>query len=100
MAFLINPFDTSLNLSNKEGRKLFKAGTKGLSYDLKLTREKEKFNNFRKLIREKIQRVRLMEALDILTKWEAGADPKNLIKVVNIFKGTRDTKEVAKAHVD
>eukprot|EP00957_Ditylum_brightwellii_P188972 14385588-Ditylum_brightwellii.AAC.1 len=54
MAFLLNPFDAALNLSNKEDRKLFKAGTKGLSNNLKLTGKKEKFNGFRKLIGERI----------------------------------------------
>eukprot|EP00957_Ditylum_brightwellii_P143006 10896328-Ditylum_brightwellii.AAC.1 len=93
MAFLLNPFDATLDLSDKEDRKLFKAGTKGLSNSIKLTGEKEKFNNFRKLIGERIRKVRLMEALDVLTKWEAGADPKNPTKVVNIFEATRDTKE-------
>eukprot|EP00957_Ditylum_brightwellii_P161774 12317161-Ditylum_brightwellii.AAC.1 len=41
-----------------------------------------------------------MEDLDVLTKWEAGAEPKNPIKVVNIFKETRNTKDVVKANVD
>eukprot|EP00957_Ditylum_brightwellii_P200052 15250627-Ditylum_brightwellii.AAC.1 len=41
-----------------------------------------------------------MEALDILTKWEAGANPKNPTKVVNIFEATRDTKGVVEAYVD
>eukprot|EP00957_Ditylum_brightwellii_P105320 8029200-Ditylum_brightwellii.AAC.1 len=80
MAFLLKPSDAALDLSNKEDRMLFKDGTKGLSKDPKLTGEKEKFNDFRKLIRERIEKVRLMEALDVLTEWEAGADPKNPIK--------------------
>eukprot|EP00957_Ditylum_brightwellii_P095788 7298113-Ditylum_brightwellii.AAC.1 len=41
-----------------------------------------------------------MEALHISTKWAGGVDPKNPIKVVNIFKKTRDTKEIVKAHID
>eukprot|EP00957_Ditylum_brightwellii_P030456 2306416-Ditylum_brightwellii.AAC.1 len=64
MAFLLNPLDATLDLSDKENRKLFKAGTKGLSDDLKLTGEEEKFNGFRKLIGERIRKVRLMEALN------------------------------------
>eukprot|EP00957_Ditylum_brightwellii_P176804 13467505-Ditylum_brightwellii.AAC.1 len=41
-----------------------------------------------------------MEALNVLTKWETGADPKNPTKVMNIFEASRDTREVVKAHVD
>eukprot|EP00957_Ditylum_brightwellii_P026319 1990564-Ditylum_brightwellii.AAC.1 len=100
MALLLDPFNTTLDLSGKEDRKLFKADTKGPSDDLKITGEKEKFNDFRNRIRERIRKVRLMEALDILTKWESKADPKNPTKVINIFKATRDTKEVVEAHVD
>eukprot|EP00957_Ditylum_brightwellii_P035900 2720718-Ditylum_brightwellii.AAC.1 len=100
MTFLLNPFDAALNLSNKEDRKLFEAGTKELSDDLKLTGNKEKFNNFRKLISKRTQKVRLMEALDALTKREAGADPNNLIKIINIFNETGITKGQVEAHVD
>ena len=53
MAFLLNPFDATLDLFNKEDRKLSKARTKGLSNDFKLMGEKEKLNNIRKLIGEK-----------------------------------------------
>eukprot|EP00957_Ditylum_brightwellii_P163807 12470913-Ditylum_brightwellii.AAC.1 len=41
-----------------------------------------------------------MEALNISTNWEAGADPKNPTKVVNIFEVAGDTKEALEAHVD
>eukprot|EP00957_Ditylum_brightwellii_P175138 13334331-Ditylum_brightwellii.AAC.1 len=41
-----------------------------------------------------------METLDVLTKWAAMADPKNSIKVVNIFEENGNTKEVVGAHVD
>eukprot|EP00957_Ditylum_brightwellii_P148242 11287310-Ditylum_brightwellii.AAC.1 len=41
-----------------------------------------------------------MEGLDILTKWEAGADPKNPIKVVNIFDKTGITKGQVETHFD
>eukprot|EP00957_Ditylum_brightwellii_P188973 14385588-Ditylum_brightwellii.AAC.2 len=41
-----------------------------------------------------------MEALDILTEWEAGADPKKSIKVMNIFDKTSITKEQVETHVN
>eukprot|EP00957_Ditylum_brightwellii_P169849 12927845-Ditylum_brightwellii.AAC.1 len=41
-----------------------------------------------------------MEALDILTELEARADPKNSIKVVNIFDKTEMTKEEVEIYVD
>ena len=41
-----------------------------------------------------------MKALNVSTKWEAGADPKNPTKVMNIFKETGDTIEVAEDHAD
>eukprot|EP00957_Ditylum_brightwellii_P038445 2906116-Ditylum_brightwellii.AAC.1 len=82
-----------MNLSNKEDKKLFDAGTKGLSDDLNLTDKKERFNNFRNLVDKRIQKVRLIEALNVSTKWEVGVDTKNPMKVVNDFDKTGITKE-------
>ena len=36
MPFILNPYNTALDLTTKEGRKPFESGTKGLSDDLKL----------------------------------------------------------------
>ena len=36
MSFILNPFDTKLDLTNKEDRNIFESGTKGLPSKLKL----------------------------------------------------------------
>ena len=40
-SIIINPFDAQIDLTTKEGRKLFDEGTKGLQDELKLTGDKE-----------------------------------------------------------
>eukprot|EP00957_Ditylum_brightwellii_P167629 12760748-Ditylum_brightwellii.AAC.1 len=61
----INLYDAAFDLSDKKDRKLFEAVTKGLSEDLKLTREKE-------------------------SAWEDSkvVSPKNPIEIKNIFNKT------------
>ena len=67
MLFILNPFDTNLDLTNKEDRKLFESGTKGLPSELKLSGDKERFKNFRKLIGDRVRNVRLMEVFEVVT---------------------------------
>ena len=50
MLFILNLFDTKLDLANKEDRNIFESGTKGLPNGFQLVGDKEIFNDFRKII--------------------------------------------------
>ena len=94
MPFILNPYDNPLDLSNKEGRRLYEEATKGLDDTLKLKGSKDEFNDFRKLIGERIRSVRLAEAFQIVIEWETGATPRNAKKVQNIFDHTEIKAEL------
>ena len=57
MAFILNPYDAILDLSNKEDRKMFEIGTKGLDEKQRFNGRKEAFNDFSKLIGHKMKEV-------------------------------------------
>eukprot|EP00957_Ditylum_brightwellii_P037466 2833797-Ditylum_brightwellii.AAC.1 len=65
MAFILNPYDAILDLSNKEDRKMFKLGMKGLEEKQRFNGRKEAFNDFSKLIGHKMKEVRVLEALEV-----------------------------------
>ena len=50
MAFLLNLYDATLDLSDKEDRKLYESGYKGLHKDQRFNGSKEKFREFAKLL--------------------------------------------------
>ena len=50
MAFLLNPYDAELDLSNKEDRKLFTEGCKGVKEKDIFDGKKQNYSTFVKLI--------------------------------------------------
>ena len=50
MAFTLNPYDATLDLSDKDDRKLFEVGTRGLQGESCFRGDVTKFPKFRKLI--------------------------------------------------
>eukprot|EP00957_Ditylum_brightwellii_P063275 4802058-Ditylum_brightwellii.AAC.1 len=85
MAFILNPYGATLDLSDKEDRKMFEIGTKDLEESQQFNRKKETFNNFAKLICHKMKEIQVLEALDVAIEWDDPA-PINATKVTNIFK--------------
>eukprot|EP00957_Ditylum_brightwellii_P203939 15336852-Ditylum_brightwellii.AAC.1 len=77
MSFILNPYDNALDLSDKEDRKLFENGAKGL------------------------ESVRLTKVLEIATDWGAWAVvPRPPQTTGNIFDKKEVTKDALNTHVD
>ena len=67
--FLTNPYDVPLDLSDKDDRKLFVEGYKGLREKDMFTGSKPEYGNWVKLIETDFESTRIMEALEISTTW-------------------------------
>ena len=70
MAFTLNPYEKTLNLRDKDDRKLFESGRQGLDSENKYDGSPGKFSNFRKLIRKLFENVCSMDAFEIATHWD------------------------------
>ena len=71
MVFFINPYDADLNLADKDDRKLFKDGCRGLKDEDLFDGKKENYTNFTKHMENEFDSVRVMECLRITTEWVA-----------------------------
>eukprot|EP00957_Ditylum_brightwellii_P043426 3292609-Ditylum_brightwellii.AAC.1 len=101
MSFILNLNDNTLDLSDKEDRKLFENNSKGLETALRFNGRKETFNNFLKLVSHQIKKVRLVEVLEIATKWDTRTvTPRPPQTIVNIFNKKEVTKDDLKTHMD
>ena len=105
MAFLLNPYDADLDLSDKEDRKLFTEGCKGVSEKDIFDGRKQNYSNFVKLIEGDLNAKRTMSALKISTKWEPGGDTDAAKKIplsegeIDLFKSNKATKEELDEHI-
>ena len=63
MAFILNPYDNILDLTNRDDRRLFQDACKGLKDEDKFSGKKSEYKDFAKLIGESFEDVRVMEAL-------------------------------------
>ena len=97
--FLLNPYDAVLDLADKDDRKLFQEGCKGLQKEDIFDGKKLNYSNFVKLIERDFTSTRTMEALEVSTTWNdsAGtAEAKRIPAVegiVDIFKSNKATSE-------
>ena len=71
--FLLNLYDTPLDFTDKEDRKLYQEACKGLKGEDKFDGKHENCSNFVKLIEQQLQDVRVMEALNTPTRWDTSA---------------------------
>ena len=72
MAFVLNPYDLDLDLNNKDDRKIFTDGSKGLKNEEDFfDGDKSKFSNWSKLMEPLFKKTRLMGCLGIPTEWDA-----------------------------
>jgi len=96
--FLTNPYDAPLDLGDKDDRKLFKEGCKGLCEKDMFTGTKKGYGNFVKLIKTDFESTRTMEALKVCTKWDTagGTDKTNRIPLdqgkIDIFTSIKSSK--------
>ena len=61
--FLLNPYDATLDLNNKEDRKLFQDACKGLKDKDLFGGERQKYSDFVKLMEKEFNTTRVMESL-------------------------------------
>ena len=103
-SFLLNPYDATLNLVDKDDRKLFKEGSKGLKDKHIFDSKKVNYGNFVKLIESELNATRTMDALEVCTKWDTRATTVEEKRTpledntVNIFKSNKTTSDEVKAH--
>ena len=103
-SFLFNSYDATLNLADKDNRKLFKEGNKGLRDKDIFDGKKVNYGNFVKLIEIVLNATRTMDALEVCTKWDTKAatvEEKRILledNTVNIFKSNKATSDEVKAH--
>ena len=73
MAFILNPYEANLDLTDKDDRKLFADASKGLKDDNLFDGKRENFAKFSKLIEKEFNDVRVMKCLSVPTEWDVGA---------------------------
>ena len=102
--FLLNPYDATLDLKNKEDRKLFQDACRGLKEKDLFGGGRDKYTDFVKLIKREFYSTRVMEALQIATKWNTDAptpDGKRAVAqdgIVNAFTTNKITRNEVVDH--
>ena len=105
-AFLLNPYDGNLDLSDKGDRKLYADACKGLPESNRFDGKRENYKNFVKLIEKDFKKTRVMEVLEIGVEWDSDAqtpEGKRTLKEggsVNIFQSNRATRDQVVSHCD
>ena len=106
MAFCINPYDVTLDLRNKDDRKIYLDGCKGLDKDDLFDDSKGKYKDFVKLMKKPMEDVRVMRTLIVPTKWDennANNEEKKRVlpnKSIQIFDRHSATKEQVRKYVE
>ena len=97
--FLLDPYDATLDLQNKENRKLFQDACRGLKEKDHFGGKRETYSDFMKLVEKAFVSTRVMEALLIPTQWNTAAStPEEQRKVlvastVYVFSSNKITRE-------
>ena len=100
----MNPYDATLNLADKDDRKLSQEGCNGLKYKDLFDGKKQNYGKFVMLIERKLNATRTMDALEIYNKWNTTAtrsEGKRIPledNIVNIFKSNKSTSDEVRAH--
>ena len=95
-----------MDLSNKDYRKLFQEGCKGLKEKYIFDRKKQNYSNFVKLIERDLTSTRTMDVLESSTTWDNHAgtvEAKRIPEangIVDIFKSNKATREEIIDHCD
>ena len=102
MAFMLNPYDAVLDLSNKDDRKLFSDACKGLKEENVFDRKKENHMSVVKLVEREFKSIRVIESLEISKEWFEGSslieDHKKVKTTIDAFKTNKVKKEEVEAH--
>ena len=104
--FILNPYEVPLDLNDKDDRKLFKEGSRGLKEEELFDGKKQNYSTFAKLIEKQFEDTRLMECMSIPTEWDDGAGTAAARRVptdegkIDFFKSYQGTEEQIKEHCD
>ena len=71
MAFILNPYDATLDLTDRDDRKLFEVGCKGLETKDAFDGKKAKYSEFVKLLEKEFKDIHVMCAMKIVKEWPA-----------------------------
>ena len=100
-AFFVNPYSQVLNLSDKSYLKLYTDGCKGLERKIKFDGKRENFNDFVKLISQKMSNRKVKECLAIATEWAtSGKNPEQPTVFKDIFATSKSTSDEITDHCD
>eukprot|EP00957_Ditylum_brightwellii_P158387 12055231-Ditylum_brightwellii.AAC.1 len=100
MSFILNPYNTDLNLNNKDDRKLFAEATKGLPEGRKFDGKIESFPNIAKFVGHLLRDFRLEEILRVAVKWSNATNVKDPSKIVDIFVTNGTPPEKMREYAD
>ena len=101
MAFILNPYDQTLDLLTRDHLRLYTEGCAGLPDKNKFDGKIENYPSFVKLIGKKMEHTRTRQCLKISTEWENTTDDiENPVndKIVDVFDSNRATKDQVDAH--
>ena len=100
MAFMLRPYDATIDLSNREDRKLFNGGCKRLDEKQVFDAKKGSYLEFVKLIKKDFEYIRVMPALNISIEWSVVGRVPTVEEMVDIFNLSKVQKELISSHVD
>ena len=90
-----------MNLSDNSQLKLYTDGCKGLEKELKFDGKRENFNDFVKLISQKMSNRKVKECLSIATEWTtSGTNPEQPTVFKDIFATSKSTSNEITDHCD
>ena len=105
-AFLLNPYDSTLNIADKDDRKLYQDACKGLPEANRFDGKRHNYADFTKLIAKHLKDTRVMEALKIAVKWDTSAADTEGQKlpttegIIDLFSSNKVTKEQVVEHCE
>lgn len=93
MAFILNPYNVTLDLTDREDIKLSIAGCKGLIKQHVFGGKKNEYSEFVKRMEREFEDVHVMSVLNIAKEW--GQNRRNLTidEMVDIFSTSKVSKE-------
>ena len=99
--FCLNPYDKKVDLTSRDGLKLYADTKHGLDKEDRFDGSKEKYLKFSKLMDKTFKTFQMMEIFKVPTVWEAtlpiNPTPEG---IVNLFESNTATKEQIKAQAD
>ena len=86
MAFMINPYDRTVDLSDKDDKKLFEVGSEGLVNEDKFDGKAENAQGFLKLIRNRTGEFKLRDVFKVSSEWDMSTTaPRVPTSYVDVF---------------